>query len=111
MLSVLNIIHSFCEKEYIAAVTIILSNTIKLLVSVRFLCYLANKIWVILTPGQKFIEISLMIICLILFILIGIVANDILQKLEKSFNKMENTIKEKTKKIIELEEKLSKYLK
>ena len=106
---IINVINFFCEKEYISAITIIIQNIIVFVITTRLIYLLLIKIWTFLSPYLTLIEFTLIIICINLFSLLVLIANNILQKLENSFQIKNNTLKENTKKIRELEEKLKKY--
>jgi len=70
--------------------------------------FVAKVIWESLTPGQKLIELSCLIISAIILYAFKLLGDEITVKIERSFQKLKNENQEKDKRIAELESLLQK---
>jgi hypothetical protein len=110
---------SIFEKEYFAVAVVLTTNLVALtiitvccLIVSQFLahvvCELCIIIWNRLTPGQKLLEISVMVTSLSVLISFFKAANELEMSIYESFEKLKKQNLEKEIKIAKLEDELAK---
>lgn len=92
-----------------AFVCVLLAVAFTIITSIaRILWFFATLFWNSLTPGQKGLELSLVLSSFAAFSVIAIAARDMEKMIDTSFTKLKKEIADKTALIAEQEEKIAK---
>ena len=98
----------FFLNIFLISVLLGLLKLVNILINIGY--DLFDKLWLILTPGNQWLEIIFITICVLFGATMIIIMNELLKKLDITFTKLQHQIKEKNMRIAELELILEKNI-